>query len=611
MTTITFQEAAEIVLSSGLFDHEFYSSRYMGGPASPEVAVQDFLSFSGFDQRSPSAGFDALQYARQHWRALGGRAIPLLHYIVHGRNMGIRLDSVSDRGRDEIPTDEAFPDFAARLAIHLHLYYVDALSALETRFAAFPAPADVFISVPEGAPVAEIEARLRPHLHGNLSIATVPNRGRNFAPLFVTFAKALREYDFVGHIHTKKSLYSGQEQLLWRDHLWSGVLGSPGVVNRIFRAFAGNSDLLLISSDRFPGMPYWANHWLQNSEHANLLAARLNLPNPLVNFVDYPVGGMFWARRQLLERFFDLNLTYEDFPIESGETDGALHHALERLVGEAARQLGSYAAYSPQRGGIAYERDTWIQDYATASRPGLEEVMANYDVVSFDFFDTLVTRNAASTETAKRRVAERHRDSLGFDYETLRNQAERTVREAKGWAGDVTTREIAERLAEIGGIDLEKSISLVSEEFQWDLRLLQPRSPIVEVYNFARESGKRVILVSDTFYSEECIARMLEKCGISQPDKLYISSELGARKDRGDLWQMVKAEEADWKLLHIGDNAVSDVQRPSDAGLQGVLVLSAHEKCEARGVLRRRPTESEWPLVRGIVKALGDDPFFG
>jgi len=209
MTTISFEEAYELILSSGLFDHEFYSSRYMAGPAPPKIAVQDFLRYAGFDQRSPSAKFDALRYARQHWHALGGgRAIPLLHYLVHGRNLGVRLDGVSNRGADEIPTDEAFPDFAARLAVHLHLYYVDALPALEARFAAFPARADVFISVPEGAPVGEIEARLRP-LHGNISIATVPNRGRNFAPLFVTFAKALREYDFVGHIHTKKSLYSG------------------------------------------------------------------------------------------------------------------------------------------------------------------------------------------------------------------------------------------------------------------------------------------------------------------------------------------------------------------------------------------------------------------
>lgn len=612
MTAITFKEAADLILRSGLFDHEFYVDRYMSHPASPEVAANDFLNYSNFDQRSPSPKFDALRYARQYWRGLDDRAIPLLHYLIHGQDGGAQRTDVADRRREEIPTNTAFPEFNPRLAIHVHLYYLDALPALEARLSAFPAPVDLFVSVPDEAPVAEIEARIRRLIRGNLSIERVPNRGRNFAPLFVTFARALREYDFVGHIHTKKSLHSGREQLLWRDHLWSGVLGSPGVVHRIFRAFASDPKLLLVSSDRYPGIPFWANHWLQNMDQANALAARLRLDKPVANFVDYPVGGMFWAKRRLMEPFFDLNLTYDDFPAESGETDGALHHALERLVGETARQFGAYATYSPQRGGIAYERDSWIHDYATASRPALERIITNSKVVSFDFFDTLVTRDAASTETAKQRVADRHRTSLNFDYEALRNQAELDVRKAKRWTGDVTTQEIAQQLAKIGGIDLERSTSLLSEEFQWDLRLLRPRTPVVELYNFAGDNGKRVIITSDTFYSEQHIVSVLDKCGIRRPDALYISSELGARKDRGDLWQVVKAKEPDHqRFVHIGDNAVSDVQRASDAGLLGVLVLSPLEKCEVRGVLKRRPSDSEWPLVRGVVKALGDDPFFG
>ena len=33
-------------------------------------------------------------------------------------------------------------------------------------------------------------------------------------------------------------------------------------------------------------------------------------------------------------------------------------------------------------------------------------------------------------------------------------------------------------------------------------------------------------------------------------------------------------------------------------------------EARACGALRRDPAEDEWPLVRGVVQALGNDPFF-
>ena len=45
-----------------------------------------------------------------------------------------------------------------------------------------------------------------------VDVQITPNRGRDIAPFLVTFADAIRSHEYVLHLHTKKSLYSGRER---------------------------------------------------------------------------------------------------------------------------------------------------------------------------------------------------------------------------------------------------------------------------------------------------------------------------------------------------------------------------------------------------------------
>ena len=56
--------------------------------------------------------------------------------------------------------------------------------------------------------------------------------------------------------------------------------------------------------------------------------------------LDFPVGSMFWARSAALRPLLDLELSFEDFPAEVGQTDGTLAHAIERLYFYACEKSG-------------------------------------------------------------------------------------------------------------------------------------------------------------------------------------------------------------------------------------------------------------------------------
>src|SRR3546814_14363290 len=82
-------------------------------------------------------------------------------------------------------------------------------------------------------------------------------------------------------------------------------------------------------------------------------AARLGFDIDADASFDYPVGSMFWIRVDALRPLLDLDLSSHDFPVESGQTDGTLQHALERLVAPATLHHGYRLGILPTDGALA------------------------------------------------------------------------------------------------------------------------------------------------------------------------------------------------------------------------------------------------------------------
>ena len=54
----------------------------------------------------------------------------------------------------------------------------------------------------------------------------------------------------------------------------------------------------------------------------------------------FPAGSMYWFRVAALSGLDDLILQHDEFERELGQADGALHHAVERLIGLYAETRG-------------------------------------------------------------------------------------------------------------------------------------------------------------------------------------------------------------------------------------------------------------------------------
>ncbi|EXS67959.1 hypothetical protein BF95_18525 [Sphingobium sp. Ant17] len=183
----------------------------------------------------------------------------------------------------------------------------------------------------------------------------------------------------------------------------------------------------------------------------------------------------------------------------------------------------------------------------------------------------MIVRHLLDGDYVKKALHSRYEKGGNSKFLHLRTTCEGDARSAKG--SDVDIYEI---YAEIARRDQKSASDYdVNEEIAMEISSVKTRSEVIKLFNFAVSSGKRIVLASDMFLQRENIELMLENCSISGWSKFYLSSEIGFRKDRGNMYHHILREERlePSQLLMIGDNERSDFQIPADMGIRTVHVV--------------------------------------
>ena len=133
------------------------------------------------------------------------------------------------------------------------------------------------------------------------------------------------------HFHTKKTIHQFYGDM-WRNHIYSNILGSSNNVSRLLTLF-DDAEIGIVMPTCFPLVRAGLNLGI-NTNTVNSLLNKLNLPNVDKNTkITFPAGTMFWARTQSIKEIFELKLDADDFPDEQGQLDGTIAHSVERLLG--------------------------------------------------------------------------------------------------------------------------------------------------------------------------------------------------------------------------------------------------------------------------------------
>ncbi|MFC3927951.1 rhamnan synthesis F family protein [Streptococcus caprae] len=222
-----------------------------------------------------------------------------------------------------------------RVAVHLHVFYVDLLPEFLDSFANFPFEYDLFITTDIEGKRLEIEKVLET-FDRSAQIFVTGNIGRDVLPM-LKLKEQLETYDYIGHFHTKKS----KEADFWAGESWRKELIAMLVkpANTILANLQEKADLGLVIAD----IPtFFRYNKIVDAYNEHQIAPAMNdlwkkmgcqksIDFGYMHTFVMSYGTYVWFKYEALQPLFDLNLTDSDVPAEPLPQNSILH-AIERLL---------------------------------------------------------------------------------------------------------------------------------------------------------------------------------------------------------------------------------------------------------------------------------------
>lgn len=292
-----------------------------------------------------------------------------------------------------------------------------------------------------------------------------------------------------------------------------------------------------------------------------------------------------------------LSLYYNSHAIDKVDDLKQKIDELEKKLAQMAKREREGSVKKPAKSVIAIEGPN--SKNADAWKAKIDQ----YDVISFDIFDTLLERSINKPSDIYSMLSSKASQLTGgvvTNFGELRRLAKTLVPDIKG---EVTLSERYSALAHAIPKEYPDLLSIM-EKFELDLeaRLLHPKVIGVSLFKFAKKQGKKVVLTSDTYFDEASIVFFLKNAKFDLSEvKLLLSSTERATKESGGLYDSLRAVTEGKKLLHIGDNKKVDLLNAKSKGVEALYIPSGPDI--AKAITKNYPFSSE-DIIASISSGL-------
>ena len=214
---------------------------------------------------------------------------------------------------------------------------------------------------------------------------------------------------------------------------------------------------------------------------------------------------------------------------------------------------------------------------ATIELESYKRRIEDADAVSFDIFDTLVTRKLSDPNIVFDVLEYKHTQNEAAPLPLFNERmqtAGKVLGSYNGKKDDISIDEIYKNMSFYKDSEIEKKTEI-------QMCVVHPMGKML--YDYAKKLNKHIIITSDMYLDKETVQAILQKNGITDWNTFYLSSEQAKKKDTGKLFELLKqdAKKADIqpdKILHIGDNWIGDIKWAKQAGIKAVRFSPLYEK---------------------------------
>lgn len=177
----------------------------------------------------------------------------------------------------------------------------------------------------------------------------------------------------------------------------------------------------------------------------------------------------------------------------------------------------------------------------------------NYDIISFDIFDTALIRLVKSPEDVFEIVGKVIND-ISFKSHRLLAQTK-----AESIYGRNTNIEaIYASMVEIGYFNEDKANEVLKIEIETENQICIPRKGIRELIKRLSSEGKNIIFLSDMYIPKKYLEQILIDKGFNGYTNVIVSCDIGKNKIYGDAYKYLLSLYPRKRIIHIGDNIRTD-----------------------------------------------------
>jgi len=225
----------------------------------------------------------------------------------------------------------------------------------------------------------------------------------------------------------------------------------------------------------------------------------------------------------------------------------------------------------------------------------LHSLADQFDMVSFDLFDTLLVRRIHDPDRVKIPVAEKIAESAEFPWTArrilhFRNRIESLYRGRAGRSGPdheatypIFMADLLARIFRHWSQDQRSEFlaQITTYELELEAAVLIPRSGIADLLEQLHRAGKKILVISDMYLPATHLFRLLQRLGLSPwIDRVFSSADSLKAKASGAAWPLIQSQMqipvSRW--WHVGDNPISDGVRPAEFGVSAVVLCDPSEQ---------------------------------
>lgn len=245
------------------------------------------------------------------------------------------------------------------------------------------------------------------------------------------------------------------------------------------------------------------------------------------------------------------------------------------------------------------------------SKASLLKKIEKAKIVSFDLFDTLLMRKTYSY-TDLFELLEKNLTDQGIyipDFAKLRLSSEKEL--SKKYTPKLV--EIYEDVLKRAGGNFITARELAEMEWVLDCSLLIPRYSVCDIFKESVKTGKRVVVITDSYYCENQIRQILSKFKLEGYEKLFVSCDKRTSKTLqlfGYLRNMSGGNAEG--ILHIGDDEAADIEYAKKYSIDTFRVYSGSDLLDMLGGLgidKEVKSLSDRVKTGLFVSKIFNDPF--